>query len=245
MKTTHLLAMSIAGIVVSAHQISANDLSRYRGFAVGMSVTAVAAQAEISPEPRVLHERPALIQELMWQPPRVLRMSANSDSVKKVLFSFYNGQLFRMVVTYDRDRTEGLTAADLIEAISTTYGLPTPPTTESTSFGSSVPGGSATPPQGQEAPFSRSLGYEDKILARWGDSENAIHLFESPYQSGFGLVVISKSLETLARVAMAEAARLDAQEAPQRELDRQQKQTEDNRLKNETARRANKQTFRP
>ena len=244
MKTTHLLAMSIAGIVVSAHQISANDLSRYRGFAVGMSVTAVAAQAEITPEPRVLHQRPALIQELMWQPPRVLRMSANGDSVRKVLFSFYNGQLFRMVVTYDRDRTEGLTAADLIEAISTTYGLPTLPATESTSSASSVPGGSASPPQGQEA-SSRSLGYDDKIVARWGDAENSIHLFESPYQSGFGLVVYSKSLEALARVAMAEAARLDAQEAPQREIERQQKQTDDKRLKNETARRANKQTFRP
>jgi hypothetical protein len=117
--------------------------------------------------------------------------------------------------------------------------LPTP----STSSVSSAPGGRTTPPQ--ETPYSKSLDYEDKILARWGDSENAIHLFQSPYESGFGLVVSSNRLDALARVAIAEAARLDAQEAPQRELERQQKQSEENRLKNETARLANKQTFRP
>jgi hypothetical protein len=245
MKNVRLLAMSIAGIVVSTTQISAHDLSRYRAFQVGMSLTTVAAQAEISPEPRVLQQRPALIQELMWQPPRVLRLSPDGDSVRKVLFSFYNGQLFRMVVTYDRDRTEGLTTADLIDAISATYGLPMLPAMPSTASRSLVPGGSATPPQRQDTAYSRSLDYEDKILARWDDADHSIHLFQSAYQSGFGLVVSSKPLDALARVAIAEAARLDLQEAPQRELERQQKQTEDNRLKSDTARRANKQTFKP
>jgi hypothetical protein len=245
MKNTHLFAMSLAGLVVSASQISAHDLSRYREFQVGMSLSGVAAQAEISPEPRVLQQRPAVIQELMWQPPRVLRLSPSGDSVRKVLFSFYNGQLFRMVVTYDRARTEGLTAADLIDAISATYGLPMLPAAETMSSPTPVPGGRATPARWQEESPSRSLDYDDKILARWDDPENAIHLFQSPYESGFGLVVSSKRLEALARVAIAESARLDAQEAPQRELERQQKQTEDNRLKNETARRANKQAFRP
>jgi hypothetical protein len=243
MKNSHLFAMSIAGLLVSASQISAHDLSRYREFQVGMSLTGVAAQAEISPEPRVLHQRPAVIQELMWQPPRVLRLSPSGDSVRKVLFSFYNGQLFRMVVTYDRARTEGLTAADMIDAISATYGPAMLPVTPSTSSVSSAPGGRTTPPQ--ETSYSKSLDYEDKVLARWDDSENSIHLFQSPYESGFGLVVSSNRLGALARVAIAEAARLDAQEAPQRELERQQKQTDDNRLKNETARRANKQAFRP
>jgi hypothetical protein len=44
---------------------------------------------------------------------------------------------------------------------------------------------------------------------------------------------------------VTEAARLDVLEAPQREIERQQKRTDDNRLKNEMARQANKQTFRP
>lgn len=244
MKNIRLLALSIAGLVVSASPIAAHDLSRYRAFQVGMSLTTVAAQAEISPEPRVLQARPALIQELMWQPPRVLRLSPDGDSVRKVLFSFYNGQLFRMVVTYDRDRTEGLTSADLIDAISVTYGLPTVPATPSTASASPVPAVGATP-QRPETAYARSLDYDDKILARWDDPDHSIQLFQSAYQSGFGLVVSSKPLEALARVAITEAARLDVQEAPQREIERQLKQTDDNRLKSDTARRANKQTFKP
>jgi hypothetical protein len=174
MKTSRLLTTFLAGFLASASQVSAYDLSRYREFQIGMSLAAVAAQAEISSEPRVVQQRPALIQELMWQPPRLLRLAPGGDSVKKVLFSFYNGQLFRMVVTYDRDRTEGLTAADLIDAISVTYGQatlapqsPAPPLTST----ASVPDGTATsPPWPQQS--SRSLGYEDTILARWDDAEN-------------------------------------------------------------------------
>ncbi len=246
MKTSRLLTTFLAGFLASASQVSAYDLSRYREFQIGMSLAAVAAQAEISSEPRVVQQRPALIQELMWQPPRLLRLAPGGDSVKKVLFSFYNGQLFRMVVTYDRDRTEGLTAADLIDAISVTYGpatlapqSPAPPLTST----ASVPDGTATsPPWPQQS--SRSLGYEDTILARWDDAENSIHLFETPYESGFGLVVVSKPLDALANIATIEAARLDSQEAPQRETERLQKQTEARRLKNETARRANQASFR-
>jgi hypothetical protein len=57
--------------------------------------------------------------------------------------------------------------------------------------------------------------------------------------------VLSKQLDTLARVANVEAILLDEQEAPQREIERQQNQTEENRVKQETARRVNKATFRP
>jgi len=247
MRTSRLLALSLAGIVASASQLSAYDLSRYREFQMGMSVAAVAARAEISPEPRVIQQRPAVIQELMWQPPRLLRLAPNGDSVRKVLFSFYNGQLFRMVVTYDRDRIEGLTSADLIDAISATYGpaalAPQSTAPQSTSATSS-PDTGVSPTRWQE-PTSRSLGYEDTILARWDDAEHSIRLFESAYASGFSLVVVSQSLDALARVAIVEATRLDAEEAPQREIERQQKQTEEKRLKKDAARRANKPGFRP
>jgi hypothetical protein len=244
MKNTRILAMSLAAIAISVVQISAQDLSRYREFQLGMSLTAVAQQAGIAPEPRVLQQRPALIQELMWQPPRVLGASARADSVRKVLFSFYNEQLFRIVVTYDRDRTEGLTAQDLVDAISETYGPPTLPATQLMPPASLVPGLSDSPAHWQDSRYSRNLDYDDKIVARWGDSQNSVHLFQSPYQTAFGLVVYSKPLDALARVATTEAARLDTQEAPQRELERQQTQSESDRVKNETARLANKPTFR-
>lgn len=241
MKNTRMLALSIAAIVVSASQISAQDLSRYREFHVGMSLAAVAARAEISPEARVLQQRPALIQELMWQPPRYLRSSP--ESLRKVLFSFYNGQLFRMVVTYDRDKTEGLTAGDMIDAISVTYGLPLLPSTHLVSPGAPAPDGSVTSAADERR--SRGLDYEDTILARWGDAENSIYLFQAPYQKVFGLAVLSKPLDALARAAITEGARLDVQEAPQLEIERQQQQADEKRAKNDAARLVNKQTFRP
>ena len=126
-----ILAMSAAWVVFATPVISAqetpvecaHDLSVYRKFQLGMSLVTVAQKADITAEARVLHRRPELIQELMWlpAPSRVPGALAQGDSARKVLFSFYNDQLFRIVVTYDRERTEGLTAEDIVEAISVTY----------------------------------------------------------------------------------------------------------------------------
>lgn len=38
------------------------------------------------------------------------------------MFSFYNDQLFRLVIDYDRQRTEGMTDADMVQTLSETYG---------------------------------------------------------------------------------------------------------------------------
>ena len=112
-----IFALSIGWLAVSSSVISAQDLSKYRDFQLGTSLAAVAQQAGIVPDARVLHQRPQLIQELMWQPPHNLGSSTSGDSVRKVLFSFYNGELFRIVVNYDWDKTEGLTVDDMVEAI--------------------------------------------------------------------------------------------------------------------------------
>lgn len=219
------LVISIAWVVSSASVSSAQDLSSYREFQLGTSLVRVARQADIAPEPRVLHQRPQLIQELMWLPPRSVGSSPNGDSVRKVLFSFYSGQLFRIAVYYDRDRTEGLTAEDMVEAISTKYGPATPAVTEV------IPS------------LSGFLNDNDRILAHWEDSQYSVSL--TSYLSTFGLVVSLKRLDSLARAAAVEAIRLDRQEAPHQEIERQQKQTEESRVKQATARRVNKPIFRP
>ena len=225
MSNARILAMSIAWVVISSSVISAQDLSRYREFQLGMSLVGVAQQAGITPEGRVLHQRPALIQELTWLPP--LGASQQGDSARKVLFSSYNGRLFRMVVNYDRNRTEGLTVEDMVEALSAKYGLATLPAT-------------------QISPSLSPVSSDgDKILASWEDSQQSVNLVRSSYLSTFGLVVFSKQLDALARAATVEAIRLDEQEAPQREIERQQKQTEQDRAKQEQARRVNKTIFRP
>jgi hypothetical protein len=52
-------------------------------------------------------------------------------------------------------------------------------------------------------------------------------------------------LDALARTAIVEAIRLDEQEAPQREIERQKKQDVEDRAAQEKARLVNKVAFRP
>jgi hypothetical protein len=229
LRSPSLLAFSLPSDPVSAPLIDTPDLSRYREFQFGMSPAAIAKQGGIEPsEARTIHQRPAVIEELAWRPTRSFAPSAPSDSVSEVLFSFYNGELFRMVVNYDRIRTEGLTDGDMVEAISAKYGI-------------------ATKPGAKVILFSSSQVYNDseKIIARWEDPQYSFNLFRSTYQPTFGMLVFSKRLDALAQAAIAEAVRLDEQGAPEREIERQRKQDAVERAEQEEARVLNKAAFRP
>jgi hypothetical protein len=68
--------------------------------------------------------------------------------------------------------------------------------------------------------------------------------FQVGKQIPFGMLVFSKQLDALARAAIVEAIRLDEQEAPQRDIERQKKQDEENRAVQEKARLVNKVGFR-
>jgi hypothetical protein len=212
--------------------IYGQDLSGYRQFQFGADLPSIAKQTGMKPsEATTIHERPALIQELEWQSSYLYATSPalKSDSARSLLFSFYNGHLFRIVVNYDRYKTEGLTDADMIEAVSLKYGTATrPATAKSISL------------------FSSQI-YSDSqhVIAYWEDAQYAFNLFRSSYEPTFGMVVVSKSLDALARTAIVEAVQLDVQEAPRRELERHKKQEEENRVAQEKARLANKAVFRP
>ena len=61
------LAVSIFGSELSTPLPYSQDLSRYREFQFGTSLLAVAKQAHMKPsEATVIHQCPALIQELNW-----------------------------------------------------------------------------------------------------------------------------------------------------------------------------------
>jgi hypothetical protein len=77
------------------------------------------------------------------------------------------------------------------------------------------------------------------------DSQYSFNLYQPSYQSTFGMVIYSKRLDALARASIVKAIRLDEQEAPQRETERQKKKNEENRAWQEKARQANKAPFRP
>src|SRR6188472_3186238 len=123
------LAIVACGIVCLARGVEGQSLSQYRNFALGSDVASVAALAGVDPaEAKAIHQRPAVLQDLEWRPSRWVAGSTTSsvDPVEQIRFSFYNNQLFRVVVDYGHQRTEGMTGADMIEGISSIYGPPLP-----------------------------------------------------------------------------------------------------------------------
>jgi hypothetical protein len=229
MINTRILAISIALAAIFVPLMTAQDLSKYRDFQLGMNLVAVAKQVEMKPsEARVIYQRPAVIQELEWRPQSAAGSPGRPDPVKEILLGFYNGELYRIVVNYDQSRTEGLTDQDLIAGISARYGAPTTPVAQIIS---------SSPAQ----VYSDS----EKVIARWEDLENSLNLFRSSYGSAPGMLAFSKRLDTLAQAAIVQAIHLSDQEAPQREIDRQKTQDEEKRATEQKARPANKANFRP
>ena len=214
--------------VLGLSMVSAEDFGTYRGFRFGSNLATVAKQAAIDPsQARLVHQRPALIQELEWRPslfnrPEHLLMS---DPVENGLLYFDDGRLFRIVVTYDRDKVEGMTAEDMIAAISLTYGVATRPAAE--------------------IAYQSNYGETAQVLARWEDSEYSCNLVQTGNRLSFALVLYSKRVDALAETAIAEAVRLDKIEAPQRAIDLRKQQETDSRLALEKARSVNLPNFRP
>jgi hypothetical protein len=177
-------------------------------------------------EAKPVHQRPALIQEMEWQPGQYLRSdTANTDPVQQALLYFVNGELYRIVVTYDRFKIEGMTVDDMVEGISATYGRVSRPTAEIASHS--------------------NYAEVARVLARWEDSECAYDLVRTGDQYSFAMVLYSKRLDLLAQKAIAEAVRLDAQEAPQREIEKRKDQAEAERIISDRVRSINKPNFRP
>jgi hypothetical protein len=226
MISSRLLVTSLLCAALFCSLATAQDLAKYRDFQFGMSPESVAKQTHTNALAlKTIHQRPALIQTLQWD------QSSYSDlkdrSLRNIRFDFYNGELFKMVVTYDTARTGGLTTDDMIEAISAIYGQ-------------------AAKPESTVSVSTFSL-YEDnqKVLACWENAEYSYNLFRSPYGNAFGLIALSKNLDHMARDSAREADRLDKLEAPEKEHARQMKLEEDRRVAQEKARLISKPNFRP
>jgi len=226
------LATVACGIVCLARGVDGQSLSQYRNFALGSGVASVAAIAGVDPaEAKTIHQRPAVLRELEWRPSRWVAVSNASsvDPVDEIRFSFYNDQLFRVVVDYGHERTEGMTAADMIEGISSVYGAPL-----------------ARSPRVAGRAASQLESESGSLVAGWGDSGHRVVLYQtSSYGAAFRLIVTDIRLDDLARKAGTQAGRLDDQEAPAREVARQKKERDDARDAAATARAANKGAFRP
>lgn len=217
--------------VLSTHALQGQHQGQYRDFTLGSTVSSIASQVQLGvSDAKATHERPALLQQLQWRTPYFTAGSSEPqrDPVQQIVFSFYNDQLFRMVIDYDRQRTDGMTDADMIEAFTAIYGP-----------------ASTLKPKAATVRTSQLDVDTGRPIARWGDASYSIGLFRSSMESGFQVVVTSAALDALARTADAQAVRLDERDAPSREIARQKKSADDARVSQEKARVANKAAFKP
>jgi hypothetical protein len=220
MKTIRVSSFCLAVLLLAAPMLRAQDFSKYRSFSLGTNLVTVLRHTDQKlADVKVIHTRPALIQELTWSPASLAGTPLRPDAVEQMLFSFYNGELYKMSVTYDRSSTEGLTADDMERSISAKYG----------------------PATYIALAFDPITNERQQPVASWDDPQYSLNLVRSFYTGGFELVIYSKKANAEAELALADAVKLDKEEGPQREAERQKKETDDLAL----TRLKNQKSFRP
>ena len=156
------IAICAFGTVLLTHGLEGQGLAQYRNFALKSDPALVAALAGVAvSEVKVTHQRPVVMQDLEWRLSRWIASSSegSTDPVEQMVFSFYNNQLFRIVVEYAYDRTEGMTDADMIGAISAVYGTPVKRAAAAARAATRVEIESGLP------------------VARWGDAKQSVVLY--------------------------------------------------------------------
>ena len=172
-----VVVSACALILCVSYPAAAQDLSRYRNIAFGSSLSSVIAITGTNPSAvKVIHQRPALIQELAWRPQySVIRPVDDIEAVKEVTLGFADDELFRVTVVYDARLVEGLTDADIISAVSTVYGPAT--LTAAASKGPAV-----VPP---------GMSNASTAIARWQTSAYEFTLMREVYPATFRLIGVS------------------------------------------------------
>jgi hypothetical protein len=220
------LWLSFFCALVATPAILAADLSTYRGFQFGMSPLQAANQAGMKvTEATTVHQHPAMIQVLDFRPNLFHASTKKDDPVSGITMTFYDGELARMAVVYDRYKVDGMTADDMIQAVSAAYGTAAKPK--------------------EEIVFHSYYAESAPVLARWEDAQYSYNLIRSEDRSSFALILYSKRLDALSAAASAEAVRLEALGAPQREADLAKKAADDTLALQEKSRLSNIASFRP
>lgn len=224
MKTLRISILGLCALLLTSSWLRAHDFSEYRGVSLGATLASTLQHTgQKSIDVTVTHARPVLLQELTWWPANSPGAFSHTNSVEQILFSFCNGELYKISVTYDHNTTEGLTAGDMIKAISTEYG---PATNVAPDVAVAMNDRYAT---------------QLKPVASWEDSQFSFNLVRSSFTDHFGLVIFSKRVNAEAERGAVEAVKLDEQEGPQREALRLKKEADDL----EAARLKNQKAFRP
>jgi hypothetical protein len=224
MKTMRSAVLCFVVMILTAPMLRAQDFSKYRNFSLGTNLAAVLKHTDQRLlDVRATHDGSVLFQELTWHPANGFGASSRSESVDKLVFSFYKGELYKMAVTYDRAATEGLTADDMMKSISTKYG-------PATSIALEI-----------DAAANEPYTMRGKPVASWENSQYSLGLLRSPYSNAFELLIYSKRVAAEADAALAQVVKLDEQEAPQKAIERQKKEADAMEL----TRQKNQKSFRP
>jgi len=224
MKTMRSAVLCFVVLLLTSPMLRAQGFSKYRNFSLGTNLAAVLKHTDQRlVDVKATRDGSLLFQELTWRPASGIGISYRSGSVDELVFSFYKGELYKMVVTYDRASTEGFTADDMVKLISAKYG-------RATSVAVEIDAGANEPYTMREKP-----------VASWEDSQYSLNLLRSSYSNGFGLVIYSKRVAAEADAALAQVVKVDEQAAPQKAIERQKKEADAIEL----TRQKNQKSFRP
>jgi hypothetical protein len=225
MKMKAMRSSLLCGVLLlTAPMLRAQDFSKYRNFSLGTDLAAVLRHTDQRlADVKATHDGSALFQELTWRPAYNIGVSSRSESVDELVFSFYKGDLYKMVVTYERASTEGLTADDMVKSIAAKYGPATSIALEIDSAG------------------NEQYELRQKPVASWEDSQYSFNLVRSQFSNAFQLVIYSKRVNAEADAALAQVVKVDELEAPQRAVARQKKEADAIEL----TRQKNQKSFRP
>ncbi len=191
--------LAIAALILaSGAPAAAQDGSRYRTYAMGDSLLAISRQ--IGQPLMDATSTPAVaggVQELRWHARYVRRGTAPAgDPVDRLVFSFYEHRLFRIVVDYAPDRTEGMTEADMVAAVSGLYG----------------------PPRRRTLATTEDVGAPvrpvETVIAQWISGDQSVVLLALQGRTTFRVIVVSAGLQQLARASGAREAPVDRPDWP-------------------------------
>jgi hypothetical protein len=224
MKAIRTSLFCLGALLFVSPALRGQDFSKYRSFSLGTSLATVLKHTDKKlADVNVTHEGRPLFQEMTWWPPSMPGTTFRADSVEQILFSFYNGELYKITVTYDQTSTEGLTSQDMVKSIAETYGPAT-----------------SVVPEMDSTTLER-YDVKQKPVASWEDSQYSFNLVRSSFTDRFGLVISSKRVNAEAELAIVETVRLEKEDGPKKEAARQKKVTDDL----EVTRQKNQKKFRP
>ena len=213
-------------VILSVTTAAAATAQEYREFHLGSSLAEIVdlTKSRVT-DIKVLHERPALMQSLEWRPRYTAgRTVPDTDPVREITFSFIDDKLFMISASYEPRLVEGLKDADLVAAVSASYGAPTPTPVSARAMNRGEP--------------------DERVVAAWDDEDVQVRLIRSQF-AGYRLVVSSASLATAAQTATAAAVVTDREEAPARETARRKAEAAAVRAAEDKARDENNAGFTP